>query len=168
MHEHHYTDIFSLTGHDRQNTPSLSHSQPDAMQLSCLGSSRGRASLQVGMKPDAQSGPMDIRESRRPAGRVDSGCSAVLDTLQVTWGMLPRVQRASEAGFLLFQPHVIPPIDDRSLDHRGTNRERARQAQATPNSSPRPQHTQRDAYTWLVCSRETCERWSPYAGFQVS
>ena len=25
---------------------------------------RGRASLQVGMKPDAQSGPMDIRESR--------------------------------------------------------------------------------------------------------
>lgn len=56
-----------------------------------------------------KSGPMDIRESRRPAGRVDSGHSAVLDTLQVTQGMLPRVQRASEAGLLLFQPHVIAP-----------------------------------------------------------
>ena len=43
-----------------QNTTSLSHSQPDAMWLSCLGGSRGRASLQVSMKPDAHSGPMDI------------------------------------------------------------------------------------------------------------
>lgn len=59
------------------------------------------------MKPDVQSGPMDIRESRRPAGRVDSGRSAVLDTLQVTRGMLPRVQRASEAGFFI----VSAPCD---------------------------------------------------------
>ena len=54
-----------------------------------------------------KSGPMDIQESRRPAGRVDSEHNAVLDILRVTRGMLPRVQRASEAGLLSFQPHVI-------------------------------------------------------------
>ena len=72
--------------------------------------------------------------------------------------------------FYYLGPIWFPPIDDRSLDHRGTNRERARQAQAppTPDSRPRPQHMQRDAYTWLVGSQETCERWSPYVGFQVS
>lgn len=56
-----------------------------------------------------KSGPVDIREGRRPVGRVASEHNAVLDTLRVTRAMLPRAQRASEAGFLLFRPQVIAP-----------------------------------------------------------
>lgn len=92
------------SSHSLDMTDKIQQASPIHSQMpcgSCVLEAPGGASLQVGMKPDVQSGPMDIQRAGGLLAEWTPRRSAVLDTLQVTRECSQGAE-ASEAGFLLF------------------------------------------------------------------